>query len=51
MHTTILKVKSELDQFMAGIQEAGTLHVIQKYPEYFRPMFVASVTDPLNAGK
>ena len=51
LHSTVLKIKSELDQFMAGINEAGSLHVIQEYPSFFRPMFVASDTNLLNAGE
>ena len=42
LSSTILKIKAELDQFMAGLDEAGVLHVIQKYPDLLRPMFVAS---------
>ena len=45
---TVLRIKAELDQFMAGLDEAGVLHIIQKY---LRPMFVASETDLLCAGK
>lgn len=47
---TVLKIKAELDQFMAGLNEAGVLHVIQKYPDLLRPMFVASESDSLSAG-
>ena len=47
---TVLRSKAELDQFMAGLDEAGVLHVIQKYPDLLRPMFVAFETDPLCAG-
>ena len=48
---TVLRIKAELDQFMAGLDEAGVLHIIQKYPDLLRPMFVASETDLLCAGK
>ena len=40
LHTTILKVKAELDQFSSGIDEAGALHAIKQYLELFRCMFV-----------
>lgn len=46
---TVLKIKAELDQFMAGLNEAGVLHVIQKYPDLLRPMFVSSQSS-LSAG-
>ena len=44
LHSTILKIKCELDQFIEGIREAGVLHSIQKYPHYFLPLFVLSGT-------
>ena len=47
---TVLRIKAELDQFMAGLDEAGLLHVIQKYPNLLRPTFVALETDSLCAG-
>lgn len=50
LHSTILRIKSELDQFMAGLDEAGCLHVLQEYPSLFRPMFVATDTNLLNSG-
>ena len=40
LHTTILRVKAELDQFVCGLNEAGILDSIRAYPEFFRPMFV-----------
>ena len=40
LHTTILRVKAELDQFACGLKEAGMLDFIRAYPEFFRPMFV-----------
>lgn len=45
LHSTILRIKSELDQFMAGINEAGALHAIQEYPTLFPPMLTASDTN------
>ena len=48
---TILKIKAELDQFIFGLDEAGVLHTIQKYPDLFKSMFVASDDKPLTAGK
>lgn len=50
LHATILKIKSELDQFMKGVNEAGCLHAIQEYPYLFHTLFVASDRDELNAG-
>ena len=50
LHSTVLKIKSELDQFITGISEAGCLHAIQEYFALFRPMFVASDNIKLNAG-
>ena len=42
LHSTILKIKSELDQFVAGIEAAGVLSAIRKYPHLFSPLFVSS---------
>ena len=47
----ILNIKAELDQFMIGLNEAGVLHVIQKYPDLFCPMLVKSEEQLLSAGK
>ena len=44
LHSAILKIKSELDQFVDGIDEAGVLDSIRKYPDLFRPLFVSSGT-------
>ena len=44
LHSTILKIKSELDQFIDGLNEAGILHSIRQYPDFFRPLFVSSGT-------
>ena len=35
LHSTLLKIKSEVDQFKDGLNQAGVLHSIQKYPEVF----------------
>ena len=52
LHCTILKIKSEIDQFMAGLDEAGTLHAIKEYPHLFYPMFVpSSVTAVVDSGE
>ena len=50
LHYTVLKIKSELDQFMSGLDEAGCLNVIQKFPHLMRPLFVAPNTPNINAG-
>jgi len=50
LHSCIMKVKAELDQFVAGLKEAQVLDVIRKYPSFFHPMFVASQTDTVTAG-
>ena len=39
--STILKIKSELDQFVAGIEAAGVLSAIRNIPIYF-PVFSGS---------
>lgn len=44
LHSTILKIKSELDQFIDGLNEAGVLHSIRQYSDFFRPLFVSSGT-------
>ena len=44
LHSTILKIKSELDPFVDEINAAGVLQSIRKYPELFRPLFVSSET-------
>ena len=51
LHMTILRVKAEIDQFMDRINDAGTLHAIQKYPDFVCPMFVASQANNVTAGK
>lgn len=50
LHSTILKVKAELDQLMSGLSEAGVLSVIQTYSEMFECLFIAAETPSLNAG-
>ena len=50
LHTIILMVKAELDQFISGLEESGVLTYIRQFPSLFRPMFVASLTE-LNAGE
>ncbi len=50
LHSTILKVKAELDQFVAGLNEAGTLSAIKMYPGMFERLFVASQTPSVTAG-
>ena len=40
----VLKIKAELDQ-------AGANHVIQKYPNFFHPMFVKLEEHVLSAGR
>ena len=47
---SILKIKAELDQFMLGLNEAGVLHVIQKYPDLFHPLLLRSQEIVLSAG-
>lgn len=39
LHSTILRIKSELDQFISGLESAGLLPAIRKYPDLFSPMF------------
>ena len=35
LHCVILRVKTEVDQFIEGLEEAGVLQSIRKYPELF----------------
>ena len=50
LHSTILRSKSEVDQFKEGLHEAGTLHAIKEYPDFFYPMFVQSEAAVVDAG-
>lgn len=36
LHSTLLRIKSELDQF---IHSSGVLEAIREYPSFFSPMF------------
>ena len=49
LHSTLLRIKSELDQFLDGLNQAGVLHSIQQYPDLFHPLFVCSGS-PISAG-
>ena len=40
LHSTLLRVKSELDQFISGLGAAHVLDVIREYPDLFAPLFV-----------
>ena len=51
LHCTLLSIKSETDQFVAGLDEAGILHAIKEYPHLLYPHFVHSNEINLNAGK
>ena len=44
LHCTILKVKSEIDQFKEGLHEAGVLHAMNQFPHLFHSMFVPDAT-------
>lgn len=50
LDSVILKQKAELDQFVDGLEAAGVLKSIQKYPGLWSPMFVASGAQQLTAG-
>lgn len=50
LHSTILRIKSEIDQFTEGLHEAGVLHAIKEYPHLFYPMFVKSDSAVVDAG-
>ncbi len=50
LHSTILKVKAELDQFATGLDEAGIHSAIKMYPKLFKRLFVASQTQSVTAG-
>lgn len=39
LHSTLLRVKSELDQFINGLDAAHVLHAIREYPDLFAPLF------------
>ena len=45
LHSTILCVKFEIDQFMEGFHEAGVLHAIKEYPHLFRSKSDAATLD------
>ncbi|CAI8034740.1 G2/M phase-specific E3 ubiquitin-protein ligase [Geodia barretti] len=40
LHSAILKVKAELDEIGKGLADAGVLQMLQKYPHFFRSLFV-----------
>ncbi len=42
LHATILKIKGELDQFVAGLDEAGVISAIKTFPTLFENLFVQS---------
>ena len=50
LNCAILMIKAELDQFVKGLDEAGVVHMIQKYPDLFQQVFVTSETTSLSAG-
>ena len=39
LHSTLLRIKSELDQFISGLHSPGVLEAIREYPSFFSPMF------------
>lgn len=39
LHSTLLRIKSELDQFISGLHSSGVLEAIREYPSFFSPMF------------
>ena len=45
----IMKIKTELDQFLLGLGQAGVLTSIQRFPQLFRSLFVSPATDELSA--
>lgn len=40
LHSTVLRIKSELDQFIGGLNTAGVLSAIRDHPELFSSLFV-----------
>ena len=50
LHSTILRIKSEIDNFSEGLHEAGVLHAIKEYPHLFYCMFVRLNSAVLDAG-
>lgn len=50
LHSTVLKRKAELDQFMDGLEEAGVLPSIKLYPNLFESLFVKPNTLSVTAG-
>lgn len=44
------KVKAELDEIRKGLADAGVLLMIEKYPDFFRSLFVFK-EGVLTAGK
>jgi hypothetical protein len=51
LHTTILKVKAELDDMVKGLDDAGVLEMLRKHPDFFRPLFVYNKDNSLTADK
>lgn len=41
MDSVVLKIKSELDQVVNGLEAAGVLRAIRRYPDLFKPLFLA----------
>ena len=50
LYATILKIKAILDQFMAGLDEAGVLKAIKAYPSFFKSLFIRSEEHQITAG-
>ena len=50
LHTVVLSLKAEMDQFLSGLNEVRVGQMIQRCPDMFRPYFVATRSQ-LSAGK
>ena len=50
LHSTLMRIKSELDQFISGLDAACVLHAIREYPDFFAPIFIYQ-GKALTAGK
>ncbi len=51
LHTTILSLKGELDQFVSGLDDVKVLQLVQKCPTLFHSFFVAYKGTTLTAGE
>lgn len=49
LHSALLVIKAELDEIIKGLDDAGVLKAVQRWPQLFKPLFVHQ-TVQLKAG-